>query len=53
MLLRVGVKGYVLKSDAATDLVKAVEALQLNRIFFNSEIEQMVLAGYLNGGGPS
>jgi len=52
-LLRVGVKGYVLKSDASTDLVKAVEALQLNRTFFNSGVEQMVLAGYLNGGGCS
>jgi DNA-binding NarL/FixJ family response regulator len=52
-LLRIGAKGYVLKSDAATDLVKAVEALQLNRTFFNSGIEQMVLKGYLKGGGPS
>jgi DNA-binding NarL/FixJ family response regulator len=52
-LLRVGAKGYLLKSDAATDLVKAVEALQRNRTFFNSGIEQMVLEGYLNGGGPS
>jgi DNA-binding NarL/FixJ family response regulator len=52
-LLRVGAKGYVLKSDAATDLVKAVEALQLNRTFFNQGIEQMVLEGYLNGRGPS
>jgi DNA-binding NarL/FixJ family response regulator len=52
-LLRVGAKGYVLKSDAATDLINAVEALQLNRTFFNSGIEQMVLEGYLNGGGPS
>jgi DNA-binding NarL/FixJ family response regulator len=52
-LLRVGAKGYVLKSDAATDLVNAVEALQLNRTFFNSGIEQMVLEGYLSGGGPS
>jgi DNA-binding NarL/FixJ family response regulator len=49
-LLRVGAKGYVLKSDAARDLIAAVEALQLNRTFFNSDIEQMVLAGYLKGG---
>lgn len=52
-LLQVGAKGYVLKSDAATDLIKAVEALQLNRTFFNSGIEHMVLEGYLNGSGPS
>jgi DNA-binding NarL/FixJ family response regulator len=48
-LLRIGVKGYVLKSDAATDLINAIEALQLDRTFFNSGIEQMVLEGYLNG----
>lgn len=52
-LFRVGAKGYVLKSDAATDLVKAVEALQLNRTFFNSGIKQMVVEGYLNRGGTS
>ena len=43
----------MLKSDSATDLIKAVEALQLNRTFFNSGIERIVLEGYLNGGGPS
>jgi DNA-binding NarL/FixJ family response regulator len=52
-LLRVGAKGYVLKSDAATDLIKAVEALQLNRTFFNSGIDRMVLEGYLSGSGLS
>jgi len=52
-LLRVGVKGYVLKSDAATDLVAAVEAMQQNRTFFNSGVDQMVLEGYLNSGSPS
>jgi DNA-binding NarL/FixJ family response regulator len=52
-LLRVGAKGYVLKSDAARDLIAAVEALQENRTFFNSDIEQMVLAGYLKGGDPT
>ena len=46
-LLRAGVKGYVLKSDAAVDLTAAVAALQQNRTFFNSRIEQMVLDGYL------
>jgi DNA-binding NarL/FixJ family response regulator len=51
-LLRVGAKGYVLKSDTARDLIAAVEALQQNRTFFNSDIEQMVLAGYLKGGDP-
>ena len=50
-LLRAGVKGYVLKSDAVADLMAAVEALQQNRTFFNSRIGQMVLEGYLRADG--
>ena len=46
-LLRVGVTGYVLKSDAATDLIAAVEAMQNNYSFFNSRVDDMVLNGYL------
>lgn len=52
-MLFIGVKGYVLKSDAATDLISAVEELQQNRTFFNSGVQQMVLQGYLNGESPS
>jgi DNA-binding NarL/FixJ family response regulator len=52
-LLRVGAKGYVLKSDAATDLVAAVEVLQQHRTFFNSGVKKMVLEAYLNAGRPS
>jgi DNA-binding NarL/FixJ family response regulator len=48
-LLRMGVKGYLLKSDAVTELVAAVEALQRNRIFFNAGIERMVMDGFLKG----
>ena len=50
-LLRIGVQGYLLKSDAAKDLVAAVEALQRNRTFFNSGIERMVVDGFLHGNG--
>lgn len=48
-LLRIGVKGYLLKSDAVAELVAAVEALQRNRSFFNGDIERMVVEGFLNG----
>jgi DNA-binding NarL/FixJ family response regulator len=48
-LLKIGVKGYLLKSDAGTELVTAIEALASNRVFFNSAIEQMVVDGFLNG----
>jgi DNA-binding NarL/FixJ family response regulator len=46
-MLDAGVRGYVLKSDAARDLVLAVEALRHNKTFFTSEIGQTVLDGYL------
>lgn len=46
-LLRAGVRGYVLKSDAARDLVTGVELLRQHRPFFTSKIAQMVLEGYL------
>ena len=50
-LLKIGVKGYLLKSDAARELVAAVDALRSNRTFFNSNIERMVMDGFLNGRG--
>ena len=46
-MLDAGVRGYVLKSDAARDLVMAVEALQRNQTFFTSKVAEMILGGYL------
>ena len=46
-MLDAGVRGYVLKSDAARDLVLAVEALQHGKTFFTSKVAEMVLDGYL------
>jgi len=52
--LDAGARGFVLKSDAARDLVTAVEALQRNRMFFTPRVNDMVLAGFLGrGNGPS
>jgi DNA-binding NarL/FixJ family response regulator len=48
--LDAGARGFVLKSDAARDLVSAVEALQLNRMFFTTRVNDMVLAGFLDKG---
>ena len=47
--LAAGVRGYVLKCDAAQDLVAAVSALQHGRTFFTSGAARMVLNGYLSG----
>ncbi len=48
--LDAGARGFVLKSDAARDLVSAVEALQHNRLFFTPRVNNMVLAGFLETG---
>ena len=50
-VLRAGARGFVLKADAAKDLTMAVEALQQDRTFFNSRAGEMVLNGFLRGGG--
>jgi len=52
-VLNAGARGFVLKSDAARDLVAAVEALQQHRTFFTSKVAEMVLDGYLKGGDTS
>jgi DNA-binding NarL/FixJ family response regulator len=47
-VLEAGALGFVLKSDAARDLVAAVEALQAGTTFFTSRVGEMVLRAYLN-----
>jgi len=42
-MLKAGVRGYVLKTDAATELVQAVEALHRNKTFFTSKVAQVFL----------
>jgi DNA-binding NarL/FixJ family response regulator len=49
--LDVGVRGYILKSDAAFDLITAVSSLLSNKTFFTPKVAQMVLNAYL-GKGP-
>lgn len=44
-VLDAGARGFLLKSDAARDLVTAVEALEQNRTFFTSRVAKIVLAG--------
>jgi DNA-binding NarL/FixJ family response regulator len=48
-VLAAGARGYLLKSDAAHDLVDAVDALRQHRPFFTSRVSQMLLEGYLHG----
>ena len=46
-VLEAGARGYLLKSDAARDLITAVEALQRNKTFFTPKVAQLVLEGFL------
>jgi DNA-binding NarL/FixJ family response regulator len=45
-VLDAGARGFLLKSDAARDLVTAVEAH--NQTFFTARVADLVLSGYLN-----
>lgn len=47
-VLEAGARGYLLKSDAARDLVAAVDALRRNKTFFTPKVAQIVLEGYLD-----
>ncbi len=49
-VLTAGAAGFVLKSDAARDLVAAVESLRQNKPYFTSKVASMVLHGFLKGG---
>ncbi len=50
-ILAAGARGYVLKSDAARDLISAVEALSQHKPFFSPNVSESVLAGFLGEGG--
>jgi DNA-binding NarL/FixJ family response regulator len=47
-LLAVGATGYVFKTDAARDVVAAVEAVQDGKTFFTGKVAEIVLNGFMN-----
>ncbi len=47
-VLESGARGYVLKTDAARDLVTAVNVVRGNKTFFTAKVAQIVLEGYLD-----
>jgi DNA-binding NarL/FixJ family response regulator len=54
-VLDAGARGFLLKTDAARDLVAAVEALRRDKTYFTPKVAAMVLDGYLrreNGTTP-
>lgn len=48
-MLEAGVRGYVLKSDAANDLFTAIEALQHGHTFFSTKVREMIVDHSLKG----
>lgn len=49
-VLQAGARGYLLKSDAASELIPAIEALLAERSYFTSTVAQVVLEGFLKNG---
>lgn len=49
-VLSAGARGFLLKSDAARELVAAVDAVKRGKTYFTSKVAAMVLEGYLKGG---
>ena len=48
--IEAGARGYMFKTDAAVDLIAAVNSLLMNKTFFTPKVAQMVLNGYLGKG---
>jgi DNA-binding NarL/FixJ family response regulator len=47
-VLAIGVRGYVFKTDAATDLVNAVKDIQNGNTFFTSKVAEVVLDSFIH-----
>jgi DNA-binding NarL/FixJ family response regulator len=45
--LRAGVRGYVLKSQAAEDLVQAIKEVALGEIYLSPKVSRVFIEGYL------
>jgi len=49
-VLNAGARGYILKQDAGTDLIAALEAVRQHKVLLTSRVSEMVLRGYLGRG---
>lgn len=47
-LLKVGARGFLLKSDAGRELIAAIEALSQHKPYFTSKVSRMLLDGFLS-----
>jgi DNA-binding NarL/FixJ family response regulator len=51
-VLSAGARGYILKRDAGSDLITALEALRQHKLFFTSSVSEVMLGGYLGRSDP-
>jgi DNA-binding NarL/FixJ family response regulator len=51
--LRGGIRGYLLKTQAAEDLVHAIRALLGGEVYLSPAISSLVVDGYLSGAQPA
>ena len=52
-VLGAGARGYILKRDAGTNLIEALEALRQHKLFFTSQVSEVVLSGFLGRTAPA
>lgn len=50
--LRAGIRGYLLKTQAAEDLVHAIRALLAGETYLSPAISNLIVDGYLSGAQP-
>jgi DNA-binding NarL/FixJ family response regulator len=51
-ILEAGARGYVMKSDAGKDLLKAIDTLLEDKLFFTQTISEILLDGFLEKPQP-
>jgi DNA-binding NarL/FixJ family response regulator len=51
-ILEAGARGYVMKSDAGRELIKAIDALLEDKLFFTQAISEILLDGFLEKPQP-
>jgi DNA-binding NarL/FixJ family response regulator len=52
-VLAAGARGYLLKSDAARDLISAVQSLLAGRVFFTAKVSQALIHHYVQAHAPA
>lgn len=52
-LLGAGARGYLLKSDMEQQIIAAVQTLAAHKPYFNADVTDRILQGYLHGGAEA